>query len=151
MEEDLQPEISAAQDGINRMWDRINAAKAAKPKSWLRQWVGDQSFWRDFASRVSSGLIVPLVVYLFAVFGGYIKPLNIAWVITAILSGLAAIGILYFLGKYGFHLRHKNPLRVKLEIIFKGMIGMPLLVVLILLVRLSIVWGFALLVSLAWH
>lgn len=48
------------------------AEERVRPWRWPGQWFRDEKFWRDVASRTASGLIVALLIYLFAIFAGYV-------------------------------------------------------------------------------
>ncbi|MDQ0032245.1 hypothetical protein [Arthrobacter bambusae] len=71
--------------------------KPVKPWLWPHQWVHDQSFWRDIATRTASGLLTLFLAYNFAVIAGYLK--QPAWLrsIAAVVWLLLFLWITVFL------------------------------------------------------
>lgn len=45
----------------------------SKPWKWPGEWFRDEKFWRDVASRTTSGILVVIIGLAYAGFTGYIK------------------------------------------------------------------------------
>jgi len=71
------------------MSEQVEKVKV-KPWQWPAEWVKDEKFWRDVATRTAAGLIVGLIGYVFLVLQGVIQSPSF-W--DSIASFFAAIGI----------------------------------------------------------
>lgn len=119
--------------------------RLAHPGNWIQQWMRDQSFWRDVASRTLSALIVAFLIFLFAAVAGFIKPLMLAIVVTPVVLfiGLALSG--YAMGSARLNAPPGKSINVKQAW------GSMTRVVLIVIALLAVVWGSAWALGLFWH
>ena len=60
-----------------------------RPWRWPAEWVRDEKFWRDVATRTASGILVVAISYHFAVFMGYIQNPGVWNSIGAFISSVA--------------------------------------------------------------
>jgi NhaP-type Na+/H+ or K+/H+ antiporter len=63
-----------------------------KPWHWPGEWVRDQSFYRDIATRTASGVLVGVIGYSFAVFMGYIQNPGVWNSVSAFIGSVAVTG-----------------------------------------------------------
>jgi len=66
------------------------------PWSWPRVWWHDEKFWRETATRTVSGLLVVLIVYLFALGTGFVSSEQgypVLVIFVALSSGILAVPI----------------------------------------------------------
>ncbi len=127
--------------------EELRPPAVPKPWQWPTMWFRDEKFWRDVAARAMSGLVLAFLLYLFAVFGGYIKPLNIAWVITVWIIGITLLfsfGLYY--GDWTMSKKFHDKWRFRRYALLK-----PLSTLATGAVILGLVWFIAWLISLVWR
>lgn len=73
------------------MSDATDVQKQLKPWQWPGEWVKDEKFWRDVASRAAAGLIVVFIGYLVAVASGLLGLPDLRKVLAVTLVFAAAI------------------------------------------------------------
>jgi hypothetical protein len=87
---------------------------SSKPWKWPGEWVRDEKFWRDVASRVAAALIVVGLGYTFAIASGYLaapKP-----VITALfIIGGVGLGFTILVGLVAAARMDNSKVRTKEE------------------------------------
>jgi len=129
------------------MSDTSDAEAKPKPWQWPGEWFRDEKFWRDVTARAMSGLVIAFILYLFAVFGGYIKPLNLAWIATVWIAGMALLfsfGTYY--GDWTMSVKFPDKRRFRRYALIKPLITLATGVVVI-----TLVWFIAWLISLIWQ
>jgi hypothetical protein len=52
------------------MTEQTDEKEPVRPWHWPRQWVRDQSFYRDIATRTVAGVLVVAIAYVFGVIMG---------------------------------------------------------------------------------
>jgi hypothetical protein len=82
----------------------------AKPWRWPGQWVRDDTFWRDVASRTLSALFASLFIYVFAVAAGYVSRPDV-WRLILVLPLMVAIFVAVVLLANWYMKRHPSPRR----------------------------------------
>lgn len=73
------------------MSDKVEKEKT-KPWHWPGEWVRDQSFYRDIATRTAAGVLVGIIGYSFAVFMGYIQNPGVWNGVSAFIGSVAVTG-----------------------------------------------------------
>lgn len=79
--------------------------------TWPAAWWRDQAFWRDVATRTTSGLLVVFVAWLFAVVFGYLAVPEILANVTNAIGVLAVagmLGVIVLLFILGFRARREG-------------------------------------------
>lgn len=66
-----------------------------KHRAGWRQWIADESFWRDVASRSLSGLIVATIIFVVGITGGWLKAPPHLRLVASILTGATALFLIF--------------------------------------------------------
>ncbi|MFJ4029527.1 hypothetical protein ACIPWF_19280 [Paenarthrobacter sp. NPDC089989] len=82
------------------MSETTDTETKSKPWQWPAEWMRDEKFWRDVASRTLSGLLVVLLGYAAAVWLGYIKTPDGFNVMQAIVQGIFVLVAGFILFRY---------------------------------------------------
>lgn len=73
----------------------------SKPWQWPGEWMRDEKFWRDVASRTLAGALVVFIGYLVAVANGLLQVPSVAQVAVAVGFLAGAVGLFsLFVMKY---------------------------------------------------
>jgi hypothetical protein len=64
-----------------------------KARRWLGVWVKDEKFWKDVAANTVAGIILAIILYVFAVIMGYIQNPGLWQSIGAFLSSIAVTSV----------------------------------------------------------
>ncbi len=65
-------------------------ANQSSPLRWPGEWLRDQSFWRDVATRTLAGLIVALVIFAVGVTAGLV-PAGVLWALLVMAAAMALL------------------------------------------------------------
>lgn len=83
-------------------------AEKSKPWQWPGEWMKDEKFWKDVASRTLSGVLAVGIIYLYGLAVGYFKtPVIVGTTLLAIGAGGFAI-VLILLGIVVHRVGFKN-------------------------------------------
>jgi hypothetical protein len=75
------------------MSEAPEAGKKVQPWHWPGQWVREESFWRDVATRTASGLLVVILVYAYGLAVGYFRTPQ---VVVQVLAYMGFGGLILF-------------------------------------------------------
>jgi hypothetical protein len=81
----------------------VTTDKPESPWQWPSQWVRDEGFWRDVASRGTASFVVVVVGYVFATSAGYISTPGGFKLLLYALTGLAGFAITASVGRLWFN------------------------------------------------
>ena len=83
------------------MSETAEKEKQSKPWQWPGEWMRDEKFWRDVASRTLAGAFVVAIGYLVAVANGLLQVPSIAQIFVGIVFIALGVGIFWlFVAKY---------------------------------------------------
>ncbi|WP_160665114.1 hypothetical protein [Pseudarthrobacter sp. ATCC 49987] len=79
----------------------VEVEEKSKPWQWPGEWMRDEKFWRDVASRTLAGALVVAMGYLVAVANGLLQVPPVAQVVVGICFIAGAVGLFsLFVVKY---------------------------------------------------
>ncbi|NHW45936.1 sulfite exporter TauE/SafE family protein [Paenarthrobacter sp. MSM-2-10-13] len=83
------------------MSETVETETKSKPWQWLGEWMRDEKFWRDVASRTLAGALVVAMGYLVAVANGLLAVPSVAQIFVGVVFIALGVGIFWlFVAKY---------------------------------------------------